>query len=46
MEQLEKGDKNSKSLLTNVLDMDDDFIASFGTENLVNMCQGWKLLCM
>ena len=40
MEQLEKGDKNSKSLLTNVLDMDDDFIASFATENLVNMYQG------
>ena len=39
MEKLEKGDKNSKSLLANVLDMDDDFIASVAAEKNVNMCQ-------
>ena len=38
MEQLERGDKNSKSLLANVLDMDDDFIASVAAEKLVTMC--------
>ena len=39
MEELERGDKNSKSLLANVLDMDDDFIASVAAEKIVNMCQ-------
>ena len=40
MESLEKGDKNSKSLLTNVLDMDDDFIAGqTAAEKLVGLVQ-------
>ncbi len=36
MEELERGDKNSKSLLANVLDMDDDFIASVAAEKIVD----------
>ncbi len=38
MEQLEKGDRNSRSLLANVLDMDDDFIPSLTATKLREMC--------
>ena len=39
MEKLERGDKNSKSLLANVLDMDDDFIACVAAERFATICQ-------
>ncbi len=34
MEELERRDKCSNSLLANVLDMDDDFLAGMGTDKV------------
>ena len=44
MKELEKGDKNSKSLLANVLDLEGDFILAPGGLPLPNSISG-SMLC-